>query len=167
MTTVEEITQMMTALRAEFAQAGAQLQQQQQQQEAAATAAVAAAVARTVAVEQVVQRLQAKLEEKREHGKGRDLLISKKGFSDLPRFDGKAEKYNDWRFKVVTFLEMEDEFSELLTHVESLPKMPTAEDFDEWEDEEPDNRNFKRMNEQLYNFLCLNLKDEAPNMVEI
>ena len=102
MTTVEEITQMMTALRAEFAQAGAQLQQQQQQQEAAATASVAAALARTVAVEQIVLRLQAKLEEKREHGKGRDLLISKKGFSDLPQFDGKAEKYDDWRFKVDT-----------------------------------------------------------------
>ena len=115
MTTVEEMTQMMATLRAEFAQAGAQLQQQQQQQEAAATAAVAAALARTVAVEQVVLRLQAKLEEKREHGKGRDLFISKKGFSDLPQFDGKAEKYDDWRFKVVTFLEMEDEFSELLT----------------------------------------------------
>ena len=47
----------------------------------------------------------------------------------------------------MTLLEMEDEFSELLTHVESLPKMPTAEDFDEWGDEEPDSRNFKRMNE--------------------
>ena len=48
-----------------------------------------------------------------------------------------------------------------------MPKMPTAEDFDEWENEEPDSRNFKRMNEQLYNFLCLNLKDEALNMVKI
>ena len=67
MTTVEEITHMMTALRAEFAQAGAQLQQQQQQQEAAATASVAAALARTVAVEQIVTRLQAKLDEKKEH----------------------------------------------------------------------------------------------------
>jgi len=165
MTTVEEITQMMAALRAEFAQAGAQLQQQQQQQEAAATAAVAAALARTVAVEQIVLRLQAKLEEKREHGKGRDLFISKKGFSDLPQFDGKAEKYDDWRFKVVTFLEMEDRFSELLTFVEKLPKMPTEEDCDEWEDENED-RNFKLMNEQLYNFLCLNLKDEALTMVK-
>ena len=96
-------------------------------------------------------RLQAKLREREAHGKGRDLFIAKKGFSALPQFDGKAEKDDDWRFKVVTFLEMEDEFSELLTHVESLPKMPTAEDFDEWEDEEPDSRNFKRMNEQLYN----------------
>ena len=153
MTTVEEVTQMMTALRAEFAQQRALLQQQQQQHEQQLTQQVA----RTVAVEQVVQRLQAKLDEKKDHGKGRDVFISKKGFSDLPQCDGKAEKYDDWRFKVVTFLEMEDHFSELLTFVEKLPKMPTEEDCDEWEDENED-RNFKLMNEQLYNFLCLNLK---------
>ena len=114
MTTVEKITQMMATLRAETTDAVTQLQQQQQQQEAAAAESLAAAMARTVAVEQTVLKLQAKLEEKREHGKKRDLFISKKGFSDLPQFDGKAEKYDDWRFKVVTFLQMEDEF--LVSH---------------------------------------------------
>ena len=118
-----------------------------------------------MAVEQEVLRLQAKLREKEAHGKGRDLFIAKKGFSALLQFDGKAEKYDDWRFKVVTFLEMEDHFRELLTFVEKLPKMPTEEDCDEWEDENED-RNFKLMNEQLYNFLCLNLKDEALTMVK-
>ena len=102
---------------------------------------------------------------KEAHGKGRDLFISKKGFSALPQFDGKTEKYDDWRFKVVTFLEMEDQFSEFLTFIESLPKMPTEEECIEWEMKEAD-RNFKRMNEQLYNFLCLNLKDEALNIVK-
>jgi len=125
MTTVEEIAQAMMTLRAEF-EAQEVLQQQQQQQH---QQQLTQQVARTVAVEQEVQRLMAKLEEKKEnHGKGRDLFISKKGFSDLPQFDGKAEKYDDWRFKVVTFLEMEDQFSELLTFVESLPKMPTEDE---------------------------------------
>ena len=165
MTTVEEITQMMATLRAETTDAVTQLQQQQQQQEAAA-ASLAAAMARTVAVEQIVTRLQAKLDEKKEHGKGRDLFISKKGFSDLPQFDGKAEKYDDWRFKVVTFLEMEDHFSELISFLEKLPKMPTQEELEQWEFEDEE-RDIKRMNEQLYNFLCLNLKDEALNMVKI
>ena len=166
MTTVEEITQMMATLRAETTDAVTQLQQQQQQQEAAAAASLAAAMARTVAVEQIVTRLQAKLDEKKEHGKGRDLFISKKGFSDLPPFDGKAEKYDDWRFKVVTFLEMEDHFSELISFLEKLPKMPTQEELEQWEFEDEE-RDIKRMNEQLYNFLCLNLKDEALNMVKI
>ena len=121
---------------------------------------------------QELLRLQAKLRdqeamprEREAYGKGRDLFIAKKGFPDLPKFDGKAEKYDDWRFKVVTFLEMEDHFSELLTFVEKLPKMPTEEDCDEWEDENED-RNSKLMNAQLYNFLCLNLKDEALTMVK-
>ena len=167
MTTVEEITQMMATLRAETTDAVKQLQEQQQQQEAAAASSLAAAMARTVAVEQEVLKLQAKLEEKKkEHGKERDLFISKKGFSVLPQFDGKAEKYDDWRFKVVTFLEMEDHFSELISFLEKLPKMPTQEELEQWEFEDEE-RDIKRMNEQLYNFLCLNLKDEALNMVKI
>ena len=168
MTTVEEITQMMATLRAETTDAVKQLQEQQQQQEAAAAASsLAAAMARTVAVEQEVLKFDAKLEEKKkEHGKGRDLFISKKGFSDLPQFDGKAEKYDDWRFKVVTFLEMEDHFSELISFLEKLPKMPTQEELEQWEFEDEE-RDIKRMNEQLYNFLCLKLKDEALNMVNI
>ena len=166
MTTVEEITQMMATLRAETTDAVKQLQEQQQQQEAAAASSLAAAMARTVAVEQEVLKLQAKLEEKKkEHGKERDLFISKKGFSVLPQFDGKAEKYDDWRFKVVTFLEMEDHFSELISFLEKLPKMPTQEELEQWEFEDEE-RDIKRMNEQLYNFLCLNLKDEALNMVK-
>ncbi len=36
---------------------------------------------------------------------------------------------------------------------------------DEWEDEDEE-RDSKLMNEQLYNFLCLNLKDEALTMVK-
>ena len=166
MTTVEEITQMMATLRAETTDAVTQPQQQQQQQEATAAAALAAAMARTAAFEQIVTRLQAKLDENKEHGKGRDLFISKKGFSDLPQFDGKAEKHDDWRFKVVTFLEMEDRFSELISSLEKLSKMPTEEDLEKWEFDDED-RDIKRMNEQLYNFLCLNLKDEALNVVNI
>ena len=53
-------------------------------------------------------RLQAKLREKEAYGKGRDLFTAKKGFSALPQFDSNAEKYDDWRFKVGTFLAMEN-----------------------------------------------------------
>jgi len=44
---------------------------------------------------------------------------------------------------------LEDRFRERLTFLEKLPKMPTEEDVEEWEDEDKV-RNFKRMNEQLY-----------------
>ena len=89
----------------------------------------------------------------RDFKKNRDIFTSKKGFSDVPHFDGKVEKYDDWRFKATTFLEIEDHFKELIECIEKLPKMPTEEDA-------------KTMNEQLFNFLCLNLKDEALTMVK-
>ena len=73
--------------------------------------------------------------------------------------------YDDWRFKVVTFLEREDHLRELLAFLEKLPKMPTEEDSEEWEDEHEE-RNSERMNEQLYNILCLNLKEEVLTMAK-
>jgi hypothetical protein len=96
----------------------------------------------------------------------RDIFTSKKGFSDVPHFDGKIEKYDDWRFKATTFLEIEDHFKELIEYIEKLPSMPTEENLNEWEDEDED-RDAKTMNEQLFNFLCLNLKDEALTMVKL
>jgi hypothetical protein len=97
--------------------------------------------------------------------KNRDIFTSKKGFSDVPHFDGKIERYDDWRFKATTFMEIEDHFKEFIEMIEKLPQMPSEEDLNEWEDEEED-RDAKTMNEQLFNFLCLNLKDEALNMVK-
>jgi hypothetical protein len=43
--------------------------------------------------------------------------------------------------------------------------MPTEENLNKWEDQD-DDRDAKTMNEQLYNFLCLNLKEEALTMVK-
>ena len=101
----------------------------------------------------------------RDFKKNRDIFTAKKGFSDVPNFDGKVEKYDDWRFKATTFIEIEDHFKELIERIEKLPNMPTEEDLNEWEDED-DERDVKTMNEQLFNFLCLNLKDEALTMVK-
>ena len=119
-------------------------------------------------LEAEVTKLQAKLTEKDKPNhskKNRDIFTTKKGFSDLPNFDGKAEKYDDWRFKATTFIEIEDNFKELIEHIEKLPNMPTEENLNEWEDED-DERDANTMNEQLYNFLCLNLKEEALTMVK-
>jgi hypothetical protein len=148
MATIQELTQGMLTLRGEF------------------EAQEANHVARMAILEQEVMKLQGKLREKESRGgNGRDLFIAKKGFAALPQFDGKAEKYDDWRFKVVTFLEMEDNFRELIEWIEKQSKMPTEEELGEWEDEDEE-RDSKLMNEQLYNFLCLNLKDEALTMVK-
>ena len=115
-------------------------------------------------VENEVVILQGKIKDKDTNG-GRDLFIVKKGFGSLPPFDGRVDKYDDWRFKVITFLKMEDNFRELLEWTEKLTTMPEQKDLDAWEFEQK-NRNASLMNDQLYNFLCLNLKDEALTMVK-
>ena len=115
-------------------------------------------------VENEVVILQGKIKYKDTNG-GRDLFIVKKGFGSLQLFDGRVDKYDDWRFKVITFLEMEDNFRELLEWTEKLTTMPEQKDLDAWEFEQK-NRNASLMNDQLCNFLCLNLKDEALTMVK-
>ena len=57
--------------------------------------------------------LQGKIKDKDANG-GRDLSIVKKGFGSLPLFDGRVDKYDDWRFNVLKILEMEDNIRELL-----------------------------------------------------
>ena len=64
----------------------------------------------------------------------------KKAFGSLPLFDGRVDKYDDWRFKVITVFEMEDNFRELLEWTEKLTKMPEQEDLDEWEFEQKKKR---------------------------
>ena len=98
--------------------------------------------------------LQGKIQDKDANG-GRDLFIVKKGFGSLPLFDGRVDNGDDWRFKVITFLEMPENFRELLEWTEKLEDLDVCEFAQK-------NRNASLMNDQLYNFLCLNLKDEAP-----
>ena len=94
-----------------------------------------------------------------------DVFANKKGFINLPNYNGKAEAYDDWHFKSVTFLEVEDEFKSLLEFTENLTKEPTEEKLKEWEAEGAD-RDVKVMNDQLYYFLSLNLKEEALTMIK-
>ena len=115
-------------------------------------------------VENEVVILQGKIKYKDTNG-GRDLFIVKKGFGSLRLVDGRVDKYDDWVFKVITFLEMEDNFRQLLEWTEKLTTMPEQKDLDAWEFEQK-NRNASLINDQLYNFLCLNLKDEALTMVQ-
>ena len=86
-------------------------------------------------IENEVVIWQGKIKDKDANG-GRDLFNVKKAFGSLPLFDGRVDKYGDWRFKVITVFEMEDNFRELLEWTEKLTKMPEQEDLDEWEFEQ-------------------------------
>ena len=107
---------------------------------------------------------QGKIKDKGTNG-GRDLFIVKKGFGSLPFLDERANKNDDWRFEVVAFLEMKDNFCEPLEWTEKPTEMLEQEDFDACEFDQK-NRNASLMNYQLYNFLHLSLKDEALTMVK-
>ena len=108
-------------------------------------------------VENVVVMLQGNTKDTDANG-GRDRFT-------VRFFDGRVDKCDDWRFKVITFLEMEDNFHDMLLWTEKLTKMPRLEDLDAWEFEQK-NPNASLMNDQLNDFLCLNLKDEALTMGE-
>ena len=64
------------------------------------------------------------------------------------------DKNDDRRFGVVTFLEMKDNFRELLEWTEKLTKMLEQEDVDAWELNQK-NPNASLMNDQLYIQLSL------------
>ena len=65
--------------------------------------------------------------------KSRDLFVMKKGFAAIPKYTGKAEDYDDWRFQAQTFLGMEDGFEELIEWIEKQTKEPDQDDLDDWE----------------------------------
>jgi hypothetical protein len=99
----------------------------------------------------------------------RDLFINKKGFSSLHNFSGKHEKYDDWNFTIGIFLKSEDHLKEFLKWIEQQVTMPTVQmcvGFDL--DNEGD---IETMNDQLCNFPCENLRDDAlevaKNMEEV
>ena len=97
-------------------------------------------------LENEVLKLQKKLTEKEEFKKekGRDLFVTKKGFTALPQYTGKVEDSDDWRFQVSTFLGMEDHFKDLVVWTEKQMKEPEKDDLEKWELEE-DGRNANLM----------------------
>ena len=110
-------------------------------------------------LEQEVLKLKG-LPERRREERSRDLFIVKKNFATLPKYSGKAEDYDDWRFQASVFLSIETGFADLIHWIENQTQEPDQEDVGEWELGEK-GRDADLMNDQLYNFLCLNTKDKA------
>ena len=81
------------------------------------------------------------------------MFEKKRGFSSLPSVDGRVDKHDSRRFRVVTFLETEDNPKELLESVQNKGRMREKEDIVDWNCEQ-DDRNSSLMNDQVHNFLC-------------
>ena len=93
--------------------------------------------------------------------KGRDMFEVKRDFSSLSSVDGRIDKHDNRRFRVVTFLEAEDNAKELLESMKNKDRIREKEDIVDWNCEQ-DNR----MNDQVHNFLCFNANNEALTMVK-
>ena len=49
-------------------------------------------------------------------------MTSRRDFSSLPKYGGKHEEFEEWKFKMMTFLSEEPDFKELLLKLEELKK---------------------------------------------
>ena len=109
-----------------------------------------------------VETLEKKAEERKN---SRNNMTNRKGFTAVPKYSGKAEEYDDWKFKVTTFLGEEPFFRELLQWIEDR-----TEEFDELEVEEwaatKEGMDIKWMNNQLYTILSLNLVGPALALIK-
>ena len=61
---------------------------------------------------------------KERKGKKERCLTTKRNIGFLPKYSGKHEEYDDWKFKVRTFLSEEVEFKELMIIPETKNEMP-------------------------------------------
>ena len=98
-------------------------------------------------------------------------ITTKKSFSGLPKYGGKADEYDDWKFKMKTFLHEEKGYQELLQAVDKLTTRITDNDINEifeklTEELGSEVINREHMNQQLYQALSLNLYGPALSVIK-
>jgi len=84
-------------------------------------------------------------------------------FQDVPKFPGKSESYDDWRFQMTTFLDEESkEWGEVCGKLGKFATMPTDKELEEiWQSFVSKGVDMIYMNNQLYNLLSMNLTENA------
>ena len=106
---------------------------------------------------------------------GQKCMTNQKQFSNLPKYNGKHDDYEDWRSKVRTFVSEEKEFKELMILTDDQKEVPTEEKAKEILGTV--NTNVNKINggrdinkelgnHKLYQILCLNLEGKALNMIK-
>ena len=123
-----------------------------------------------------IKELETKEEEikKSKAKKDNRCLTTKRDFGFLPKYSGKHEEYDDWKFKMRTFLSEEVEFKELMSVLENLKDIPTAAEIkvilsemvSEIKKEDDEEAIVSWTNHQLYQVLCLNLEGKALSMIK-
>ena len=135
---------------------------------------------RIEALSVMVQELNQKVSEgsggehKKREGSER-CMTTRRNFSGLPKYNGKHEDYDDWKFKMRTFMSEETEFKELLVCLDDQKEVPVdgkALEILEVVKQETRKTHPDRdvsvawINHRLYQILCSNLEGKALNMVK-
>ena len=101
-------------------------------------------------------------------------LTTKRSFSNLPKYTGKHEDFDDWKFKLTTFLSEEVEYKELILILDKVTVLPDESLINQLMEQAAtvvQARHHKTMdrqwvNHQLYQVLCLNLEGKALSMIK-
>ena len=108
--------------------------------------------------------------------KNKDRAIHRKTLEAMPKYSGKSEDFDNWRFKVRTYLVGERGMNEVMLGLEKMIKKPDLEDLKELiekvkaqlghDDFDEDEFSEEWTNRNLYNLLSITCTDKALTMVK-
>ena len=82
-------------------------------------------------------------------------VLTSKGVSDVPTYDGRAETFEDWLFKVKNYFESEDsDFCAFLNDIEDYDEEVTREWMRSYKPDDIETNKVEWLNRQLYLFLA-------------
>ena len=82
-------------------------------------------------------------------------VLTSKGVSEVPTYDGRAETFEDWLFKVKNYLESEDsDFCAFLNDIEDYDEEVTREWMRSYKPDDIETNKVEWLNRQLYLFLA-------------
>ena len=95
----------------------------------------------------------------------------KRSFDKVPKYSGKHSEYEDWKFKMTTFLNETVHIKETLNLLNQYTKQPTNANIDDIfnkVEEKFGHENVDRdwINHQLYQVLSMNLTDGALSTIK-
>ena len=126
-------------------------------------------------LEVAVTKLESKMKETMggpgsEDKRRKETFTAKRGFSNVPNYNGKHEEYDDWKFHMGAFLGEDIQMDALLRKMQEQKTIPNEaavkKIFDEVSAEVSDVVDPVWMNHQLYQVLCLNLRGKALTTIK-
>ena len=100
----------------------------------------------------------------------KEAFTAKRGFSNVPTYNGKHEDYDDWKFHMGAFLGEDIQMDSLLRKMGEIKTIPdeaaVIKVFEAVSAEVPDLVDPIWINHQLYQVLCLNLRGKALTTIK-